>query len=225
MAKVKICGITNLEDALYAVKQGADALGFVFYKKSPRYIQPEKAKVIIRQLPKFVKKVGVFVNTKEITIRRIAHSLKLDMLQFHGYESEDFCRRFRDFKVIKAFRVNPSLSTMKRVYLAGKGGVKKTISLAYLSKYNVWAYLFDTFAKNKFGGTGKSYDWWFLNCLRGLRKTIFLSGGLDAQNVKRALKSFSARWVDASSSLEKYAGKKDHIKIKRFIKNAKGPQY
>ena len=206
MAKVKICGITNLEDALYAVKQGADALGFVFYKKSPRYIQPEKAKVIIRQLPKFVKKVGVFVNAKEITIRRIAHSLKLDMLQFHGYESVDFCRRFRGFKVIKAFRI------------------KKTISLVYLSKYNVWAYLFDTFAKNKFGGTGKSYDWWLLDCLRGLRKTIFLSGGLDAQNVKRALKSFSARWVDASSSLEKYAGKKDHIKIKRFIKNAKGPQ-
>ena len=225
MAKVKICGITNSEDAQYAVKQGADALGFVFYKKSPRYVQPETAKAIIKQLPKFVKKVGVFVNAREITIRRIAYSLKLDMLQFHGYESEDFCRRFRGFKIIKAFWVNPALSTMERLYLAGKGGARKAISLAYLSKYNVWAYLFDTFAKDKYGGTGKSYDWRLLDCLMGFSKTIFLSGGLDAQNVKRALRSFSASWVDASSSLEKYAGKKDHVKIKSFIKNAKSPEY
>ena len=204
MARVKICGITNLEDALYAADLGADALGFMFYKNSPRYIHPEKVRVIIRQLPKSVRKVGVFVNAREVTVRRIARSLKLDMLQFHGNESEDFCYRFRDFKVIKAFRV------------------KEEFSLACLSRYHVWAYLFDSFVRNKFGGTGKSFDWQLLKCLKGLRKTIFLSGGLNSQNVRRALRSFSASWVDASSSLEKYPGKKDPDKVKRFIKNAKG---
>ena len=203
MVKVKICGITNLEDALYAVRLRADALGFIFYKRSPRYIQPEKAKVIIKQLPKFVKKVGVFVNARESTVRRIACNLKLDMLQFHGNESESFCCRFKHFKVIKAFRV------------------KGKISLTHLSKYDVWAYLFDTFVRNKFGGTGKKFNWKLLNCLRYSKKTIFLSGGLNPQNVKRALKGFPASWVDASSSLEKYPGKKDPDKIKRFIVNAK----
>jgi phosphoribosylanthranilate isomerase len=204
MVKVKICGITNLEDALYAVKQGADALGFVFYKKSPRYIKPEKARVIISKLPKFVKKVGVFVNARESTIKRLTRNLKLDMLQFHGDESDDFCRRFRNFKIIKAFRV------------------RKKIHLTDLSKYNVWAYLFDTFARNKFGGTGEKFDWRLLSGLKGLKKTIFLSGGLNPQNIRKALKSFSAHWVDSSSSLEKYPGKKDFRKVKRFIRNAKG---
>jgi len=206
MVKVKICGITNLEDALYAINQGADALGFVFYKKSQRYIKPEKAMAIIRQLPKFVKKVGVFVNAREVTIRRIARNLKLDTLQFHGNESEGFCYRFRDFKLIKAFRV------------------WNKIILRDLSKYDVWAYLFDTFAKNKFGGTGKSFDWQALNCLRNLKKTIFLSGGLNPQNVRKALEVFPANWVDASSALERYPGKKDPEKVKRFIRNAKAMQ-
>lgn len=204
MVKVKICGITNSEDALSAARLGADALGFVFYKQSPRYIKPEKAKIIIRGLPKSVKKVGVFVNAREATIRKVAGSLKLDMLQFHGDESGDFCSRFRDFKIIKAFRVS------------GK------IYLMDLSKYNVWAYLFDTFVKNKFGGTGREFNWQLLSCLKGLEKTIFLSGGLNPGNVRKALKGFSAQWVDASSSLEKYPGKKDPNKIKRFIQNAKG---
>ena len=203
MVKVKICGITNLEDALSATRQGADALGFIFYRESPRYIKPEKAKIIIRQLPKFVKKVGVFVNAREATIRRINRNLKLDMLQFHGDESEDFCHRFKDYKIIKSFRVS------------------NKIHLTDLSKYDVWAYLFDTFERDKFGGTGKSFDWHLLDCLKGLKKTIFLSGGLNPKNVRKALQGFPAKWVDASSSLERYPGKKDSQKIKRFINNAK----
>ncbi len=204
MAKVKICGITNLEDALYAVEQGADALGFVFYKKSPRYIKPKKAGAIISKLPKSVKKVGVFVNAREATVKRLARNLRLDMLQFHGDESGDFCRRFRNFKTIKALRVG------------------RKIRPADLSKYDVWAYLFDTFARNEFGGTGKKFDWRLLSGLKGLKKTIFLSGGLNPQNVRKALGAFSAHWVDSSSSLEKYPGKKDSRKVKRFIRNAKG---
>ena len=203
MVKVKICGITNLEDALYAARLGADALGFVFYKKSPRYIRPEKAKAIIRQLPKFVKTVGVFVNAREQTIRKVAGNLKLDMLQFHGDESTQFCCRFKGFKVIKVFRV------------------RDKITLSHISKYNVWAYLFDAFAKNRFGGTGRSFNWKLLGCLGGLKKNIFLSGGINAGNVKRALRVFPVQWVDASSSLERYAGKKDPEKIRRFLKNAK----
>ncbi len=206
MAKVKICGITNLEDALYATKQGADALGFVFYRKSPRYIKPEIAKSIIRQLPRFIRKVGVFVNARQATIKRLATDLKLDMLQFHGDESSDFCSRFSDFKIIKAFRV------------------KNKLCLAGLLKYDVWAYLFDTFARNKLGGTGEVFDWQLLSVsgLKDLKKTIFLSGGLNPTNVGRALKVFPAQWVDASSSLEKYPGKKDFGRIKRFIRSAKG---
>lgn len=203
MVKVKICGITNLEDALYAAGLGADALGFVFYKKSPRYIKPDRARLVIRGLPKFIKKVGVFVNAREVTIKKLARNLELDMLQFHGNESEDFCNRFRDFKVIKAFRV------------------RDKIALRDLTKYDVWGYLFDTFARNKFGGTGKTFDWQLLSCLRGLRKTIFLSGGLNTHNVRKALENFPVHWVDASSALERYPGKKNHDKVKRFIKNAK----
>ena len=203
MVKVKICGITNLEDALSAARQGVDALGFVLYPGSPRYIRPEQARMIIRQLPKSIKRVGVFVNAREATISRLAGNLKLDMLQFHGNESEDFCSRFRGMKVIKAFRVS------------------KQIQLADLSKYDVWAYLFDTSVENKFGGTGKSFDWRLLSCLKGLKKTIFLSGGLNPENVKKALKVFPAQWVDASSSLERYPGKKESRKMGRFIRNAK----
>ncbi len=203
MVKVKICGITNLEDALCAVKEGADALGFVFYKKSPRYIPPFKAKIIISRLPKFVRKVGVFVNARETTIRRIARDLKLDILQFHGNESKYFCSRFSNFKVIKTFRV------------------RERIHPTDLLKYNVWAYLFDSYSKKSFGGTGRSFDWSLLEHLKHLRKTVFLSGGLNCKNVGKALKIIPAEWIDVSSSLEKYPGKKDIDKIKRFIKKAK----
>ena len=204
MVKIKICGITNLEDALYAARLGADALGFIFYKHSPRYINPEEALSIIRKLPKHIKKVGVFVNAREINIKRIARNLKLDMLQFHGNESDEFCARFGNFKVIKAFRV------------------QKKISCADLYKYDVWAYLFDAFVGDRFGGTGKKIDLNLLEGIKDLKKIIFLSGGLSPEYVRRALLVFPAQWVDASSSLERSPGKKDPTKIKRFISNAKG---
>ena len=203
MAKVKICGITNLEDALVTARLRADALGFIFYKKSPRYINPSKAKDIIKKLPSSIKKVGVFVNSRTSIIRRIDSDLKLDMLQLHGNESAKFCSKLKGFKLIKAFRIS------------------NRIDLARLSKYKVWAYLFDTFVKNKYGGTGKSFNYSSLNCIRATKKTIFLSGGLSPKNVARALKDFPAQWVDASSSLEKYPAKKDPNKIKRFISGAK----
>ena len=203
MVKVKICGITNIKDALCAAKFGADAIGFVFYKKSPRYICPQKARGIIKKLPKAIKKTGVFVNARHKTVSNIAESLGLDILQFHGNETQQFCKRFKNYRVIKAFRI------------------KKGLNLSDLYKYDVWAYLLDTFIKNKFGGTGKSFDWNLLDSVKACKKIIFLSGGLNPKNVRKALSIFPAQWVDASSSLEEYPGKKDPNRIKEFIRNAK----
>jgi phosphoribosylanthranilate isomerase len=203
VVKIKICGITNLQDALSCVNAGSDALGFVFYKKSSRYIPPEQASLIIRRIPKRVIKVGVFVDEKEEKIRKTAQSCSLDILQFHGSEKPEFCQRFKDWKVIKAFRV--------------KGCVDKR----RIAKYNTFAYLFDTFTKAEAGGTGKVFNWRSLSHLDTWGRPIFLSGGLTAENVLRAIRCVSPSWVDVSSSVERSAGRKDIKKVKKFIKEAK----
>jgi len=203
MIKVKICGITNLEDALNSVKAGCNALGFVFYRKSPRYITPDKASRIIKHLPSDILKMGVFVNAEEKTIKRIARLCSLDMLQFHGNESPEFCKKFKGYKIIKAFRV------------------KDRIKLENLLNYKIFAYLFDTFVKSKMGGTGKKFNWVLVRNLKGLRKPIFLSGGLNAKNVKEAIRQVRPNWLDVSSSVEIKPGKKDPKKVKEFIEAAK----
>jgi len=203
MVKVKVCGITNLDDAKACVKYGCDALGFVFYKKSPRYIQPEEAKNIIQDLPKNIIKIGVFVNEKEKRIRQIAKLCKLDMLQFHGNESAGFCKRFVGFKLIKAFRI------------------KDKVDLAKILRYNTFAYLFDTFVKSKAGGTGKKFNWELLKRLGNKKEPIFLSGGLNAGNVTQAIKAAHPDWVDVSTSVELRPGEKDRKKVKKFIKVVK----
>ena len=199
MIKVKICGITNLEDALNSVKAGCNALGFVFYRKSPRYITPKKASRIIKHIPAHISKIGVFVNAKEKTIKRIAKLCNLDMLQFHGNESPEFCKKFKGYKIIKAFRV------------------KDKMVPGQIIKYKTFAYLFDTFVKSKMGGTGKKFNWMLLRHLSSFRKLIFLSGGLNAKNVKEAIKQVRPDWLDVSSSVEIKPGKKDHKKVKEFI--------
>jgi phosphoribosylanthranilate isomerase len=203
MVKVKICGITNVKDALAAVNAGCDAVGFVFYKKSPRYVTPEKVKEIVKQLPKQVIKVGVFVNAKEKEILRIAKLCKLDILQFHGNESPEFCRKFKGHKIVQAFRI------------------KDKIDLKQVLRYKVFAYLFDTFVKSEIGGTGKKFEWKLLIAMNNIKQPIFLSGGLTAENVKKAIDAVGPHWVDVSSSVEIRPGKKDHIKIKKFIKAVK----
>lgn len=200
MVKVKICGITNLEDALAAFFSGADAIGFVFYKASPRYIDPKKAGKISRILPKKILKVGVFVDEREDKIRKIAKLCALDMLQFHGSESPEFCSKFKGYKIIKAFRVG------------------KKLELGQLGEYKTFAWLFDTFSRYKAGGTGKKFDW---NLLRGrskIKRPVFLSGGLNIRDIKSALKQVNPDWVDVSSSVEYKPGKKDHKKIRSFIR-------
>jgi len=203
MIKVKICGITNLADAEVSAQAGCDALGFIFYKKSPRYIDPLKAASIIKAMPSHLVKIGVFVNSNESYIKRIARLCHLDMLQFHGNESARFCDKFKDYRIIKTFRV------------------KNKSSLKDIFKYKPFAFLFDTYLESKRGGTGVPFNWELIRHVGGLARPVFLSGGLNAKNIKRAVEIASPEWVDVSSSLETSPGKKDHRKVRQFIKVAK----
>jgi phosphoribosylanthranilate isomerase len=203
VVKVKICGITNLMDAQAAQAAGCDALGFIFYKKSKRFIRPEVTKEIIGKLAKKVRKVGVFVDEREKTIKNIANSCGLDILQFHGKETPEFCARFKGYKVIKAFRV------------------KRKIDFNKALKYKTFGYLFDTFEKSRVGGTGKSFNWNLLRPAGRIKREIFLSGGLSSKNVKKAIGIVKPDWVDVSSSVESKPGEKDFRKVCEFIKIAK----
>lgn len=200
MVKVKICGITNLEDALYSYFTGAHAIGFVFYDKSPRFISAASAANISRILPKEIKRVGVFVNEEVAKVKKITKLCNLDMLQFHGQESPDYCKKFKGYKVIKAFKIN------------------NKEDLAGISKYKTFAYLFDSFSRTKLGGTGKKFNWKILAQTDRMKPVIFLSGGLTADNVKQAIKLLKPEWVDVSSGLELKPGKKDHKKIQKFMR-------
>jgi len=188
-----------LEDALVALFNGADALGFVFYKKSPRYISPLKASNISRILPKKIARVGVFVDEDIKTVKKIARLCHLDMLQFHGQETAEYCRKFKGCKIIKAF------------------SVKGKPDLAKISEYKGCACLFDTYSKTEAGGTGKKFNWNLLRNLDKIKAPVFLSGGLTVGNVRKAIKLLKPDWVDVSSALESRPGKKEHKKIKQFI--------
>lgn len=197
--KIKICGITNLGDALKIIRFKPDALGFVFYKKSARFVSVDNAKQIIKKLPASILKVGVFVNEKEHNIKFLSRYLGLDVLQFHGEETPQFCRKFKNFRVIKCIRV------------------KDKKSLESVNFYSVWAIMFDNFKSGFFGGTGKKFDWNLIKDLQLGRKALFLSGGLNAGNVKRALKQIGPDWLDVSSSVESRPGKKNIKKVRQFI--------
>ncbi|MDD5281113.1 MAG: phosphoribosylanthranilate isomerase [Candidatus Omnitrophica bacterium] len=205
MVKVKICGITNLEDALASLFSGADAIGLVFYKKSPRYISPLKARNISRILPKKIIRVGVFVDEDIKTVKRIARFCGLDMLQFHGHEPAAYCRKFKGYKIIKAFPV------------------KEGVDLFKISEYRGCGCLFDTYSKKLPGGTGKKFNWYLLKNLDKIKNPVFISGGLTAANVRKAIKLLKPDWIDVSSALESKPGKKDHKKIKQFIQASRKP--
>jgi len=201
MVRVKICGITNETDALKAARLGAWALGFVFYKKSPRFISPFKAKKIIEALPPFITPVGVFVNHNLGAMRDIIAHCGLHAVQLHGDEDHHFCHRLRRYnvKVIKAFRV-------------GQGFNPKDVEA-----YKVDAYLFDTADKDAYGGTGKTFDWTMLTEVKSTNVPIILSGGLNTQNVIAPVNGLKPYAVDISSSVEESPGKKDGKKMKDFI--------
>lgn len=204
MVKIKICGITNPSDALQAYRLGADFLGFIFYKGSPRYIPLEKAKEIFQRLPPSVKKVGVFVNERIENVKRIAKFLKLDFLQFHGDETKDYISKFKGYKIIKSFRI------------------KDKDSLEAISEYkNADLYLLDTYVKRKRGGTGKTFNWDLACKLKRFKKPLILSGGLNPKNVVRAIKKVRPYGVDVCSGVEKNVGKKDLELMSEFIRKAR----
>jgi phosphoribosylanthranilate isomerase len=197
MIKIKICGITNLDDAMAAAEYGADALGFNFYKKSPRYIEPEKAAEIIYQLPPFVLPVGVFVNEHEKRVREIQSLTGIQVLQFHGDESPEFCERFES-RVIKAFQV------------------KDKESFHSLAHYKVGAFLLDSYKDGLKGGTGVAFNWHLAVVAKSFGR-IILAGGLNPDNVVEAAKLVQPYAVDVAGGVEKEKGIKDHAKLKKFI--------
>lgn len=201
--KLKICGITNLDDAIAAVDFGADALGFVFFKESPRYIPHKKAARIIKSLPSFTTTIGVFVNEKPDQIERIISTTGIDIIQLHGDEPPEMCDIPR--RVIKAIRVR-SLESLEPLKL-------------YRDK--VSAFLLDTFTSGTFGGTGQKFNWDIALDAKQFGK-IILAGGLTPENVAEAVRYVRPYGVDVSSSVESEKGKKDIKKMKLFIERAKG---
>jgi phosphoribosylanthranilate isomerase len=199
--KVKICGITNWTDARRAVDAGADFLGFNFYRKSPRYVAPGRARKIVRRLPKRVAAVGVFVNEREEKILRIARAVGLDYLQLHGDETPESASRLaRFFPVIKAARV-------------GNG-----FHPALLAKFRrVRAVLLDGFKPGIHGGTGKTFDWKIAQSV-GSHRRIFVAGGLAPENVARAVRVARPYAVDVCSGVESRPGKKDPAKLDALMR-------
>lgn len=202
MLKIKICGITNPEDAIAAVESGADALGFVFYPKSPRVITPETARSIISILPPFIVTVGVFVDEATETIEKTAAYAGLGAIQLHGSEPPESCSLNR--KVIKALRV------------------KDLSDLEVLTSYKTAsAYLLDTYSPHAFGGTGHVFNWEIALEAKKYGR-IILAGGLDPDNIEEAVEMVQPYGIDVSSGVEgPVKGKKDHKKLKLFIERAR----
>jgi len=198
MTEIKICGITDPDDALAAAGAGADALGFIFYPKSPRCVSPGRAREIIAALPRTVSKVGVFVNDDPDRIEEIAGICGLDLIQLHGDETPEYCRRFPASMVIKA------LSPRTAADLEG------------VADYPVRAILVDASAPGRYGGTGKTSNWHLAKSLAH-SCTLILSGGLNSGNIQDAIASVSPDAVDINSGVESAPGRKDHDKIRDII--------
>ena len=197
--RTKICGITRLDDAKASVRAGCDALGFVFYKESPRYIALDAFKVIAKELSPFVTKVGLFVNADPAEIEEVIKSGLMNVLQFHGDETPDFCRQFK-FPYIKAVAVSSSVDLLQYAK----------------DFYDAEALLLDACHEQLKGGTGQTFDWNLIP--HSLSKPIVLAGGLTVDNVKEAIKKVKPYAVDVSGGVEESKGIKNSLKIQAFIK-------
>ena len=202
MTRVKICGITREEDAKQAVALGADALGLVFYAKSPRFVSAEQAAAIAAHIPAFTSIVGLFVNATAEEINAVLAQVPLDILQFHGDESADYCRQFKR-PYIKAVRVNSQADILQ----------------AALDYPDARALLFDAHVAGSYGGTGETFDWRMLPT--NLKQAWVLSGGLHTANIADAVVQTRALAVDVSSGVEATKGIKDAAKMREFIQGAK----
>jgi phosphoribosylanthranilate isomerase len=199
IVKVKICGITNYEDAVAALDMGADLLGFNFYQKSPRFLSSEKARHIINKLPAFIDIAGVFVNETIERIHEIKNMCQLDWVQLHGDEDTEFCKQllYHNVKVMKAIRV------------------KDQNDVQSAEDYFTDAVLLDAFDPKKYGGTGLTFDW---NVIGHINKRVFLAGGINPDNAAEAAE-LGVYGIDVCSGIEAEPGKKDHKKMKKLFEN------
>ena len=197
MVKIKFCGMQRREDVFFAAKAGANFVGFIFYRPSPRYVSPEEVKRFIFDLPQSVKKVGVFVNEELSVVRTLHRRLGLDVVQFHGDESPEYCRRalFPYWKVIR---------------------VKEVASLKQADAYDTGVFLLDTHHPSHYGGTGSAFDWKMISQGWSSEKRFILSGGLNLKNIRAAadLRPFA---LDMNSGVEDSPGIKNHVKMTQVI--------
>jgi phosphoribosylanthranilate isomerase len=201
--KVKVCGITSYEDAAMALDQGVDVLGFNFFTKSSRYIDPAAARSIIRRLPPFVTPVGLFVNQPEADdVAKTAHEAGVQVLQLHGDESPEYCGRLSSWNIIKVLRLD------------GLGVTED------LREYSVQAFLLDSRDDERFGGTGLRFDWSLAEPVRAFGP-IILAGGLKPENVGEAIRSVRPYGVDVCSGVESVPGRKDKRKLAAFMEEVR----
>jgi phosphoribosylanthranilate isomerase len=201
IVKVKICGITNLEDAEAAVEMGADLLGFNFYPKSPRYVEPDKAAAIVSKLPAVVDTVALFVNPALEDIKEQIADGRYNWVQLHGDETPEFCDSLRAFNV----------KTMKAIR------VKDESAIAEAQRYYTDAVLLDAFDPHRYGGTGIAFDW---NIVGNINKRVYLAGGINPDNVRRAVE-LGVYGIDVCSGIEASPGKKDHKKMQKLFDTIK----
>jgi len=200
--KVKICGITSLADGRAAAEAGADALGFMFYEPSPRYVSLEAAAAISRQLPPSLLRVGVFVDAPADLVFRAIGQCRLNLLQFHGGEPPAYCLQF-GLRSMKAFRL------------------ESVVSLQRLADYPTDAWLLDAAAPGKLGGTGQTFNWDLARAAQQLGRPVFLAGGLTPENVAEAVRRVRPYAVDVSTGVESAPGRKDPAKVRAFVQAAK----
>ena len=202
---VKICGITNLNDARLAASLGADELGFNFFTGSPRYVEPLNVRAIVEHMPLRIRKTGVFVNESLKNMVEIAGVARLDGIQLHGDESADLAASVRDqtaLRVIKAFRIS------------------KDFRVDEVGAYDVDAVLLDAYSKTGYGGTGEVFDWKIATEVKKLVPKLYLAGGLSDANVAEAISAVDPYCIDACSCLESEPGIKDEVKLRNFLRNA-----
>ncbi|MHC4461081.1 MAG: phosphoribosylanthranilate isomerase [Planctomycetota bacterium] len=199
IVKVKICGITNYEDAAAAVDMGADLLGFNFYPKSPRFVSQQKAMDIISKLPGFIDTVGVFVNASFEQIQETINQCQLNWVQLHGDEDPQFCQLFLSLNV----------KTMKALRVKDRNDIQQA------ENFFTDAILLDAFNPEKYGGTGLTFDW---NIVGHIGKRVFLAGGINPDNAPEAIK-LGVYGIDVCSGIEAEPGKKEHKKMKKLFEN------
>jgi phosphoribosylanthranilate isomerase len=207
MMKIKICGVTNSNDALACAAAGADMIGLNFYEQSPRYIRPDQVRTIARKLPLSTQAVGIFVDTPVEEIRRVARDVGLRMVQLHGSESPELCAELaRDFEIIKALRVDGGFDVQRA------------------SVYPMCTILLDTYDERTVGGTGDVGDWELARATKKFASRLILAGGLSPENVAQAIATVNPDGVDVCSAVESAPGIKDLERVQQFVAAARNAE-